>query len=112
MHCHINKCNSFSQAAQDYQALPGISPLMIREANLHHSCSVVGHLYYSKAFPLTFSDFCNRIADCIAEVEVVGREWRFFFLVILGHQHMEDDYMKRMMILLPFVILRHQHGRL
>jgi hypothetical protein len=59
---------AISQAAEDYQALPSVSPSTIRQANLH-SCSVVGHLYYSKAFPLTFTDFCDRVADCVAAAE-------------------------------------------
>jgi hypothetical protein len=64
---------AISQAAEDYQALPSVSPSTIRQANLH-SCSVVGHLYYSKAFPLTFTDFCDRVADCVAAAEAEAED--------------------------------------
>lgn len=52
------------QASVDFQALP-VDTSDIRHQ--HASCSLITHLYYSKAFPLTFSEFCARIADSVDE---------------------------------------------
>jgi hypothetical protein len=59
---------AISLAALDYQSLPGIDGTQIREANLHAS-SFVAHLYYSKAFPVSFVEFCNRVALCVEDSE-------------------------------------------
>jgi hypothetical protein len=59
---------AISKAAYDYQALPGIDPSHIRRANLNPS-SIVAHLHCSKAFPISFVDFCHRIALHVEDLE-------------------------------------------
>jgi hypothetical protein len=56
---------AISQASSDFQSLPFVSSSDIRDQSA--SCSVIAQLYYSKAFPLTFGDFCERIADSVEE---------------------------------------------
>jgi hypothetical protein len=57
---------AISQAVEDFQVVPGFRPDDIR--NQRPGCSSIAQLYYSKAFPLSFGDFCCRIGDHIEEL--------------------------------------------
>jgi hypothetical protein len=55
---------AISQASSDFLSLPfGSSDIRNQSA----SCSVIAQLYYSKAFPIAFGDFCERVADTVEE---------------------------------------------
>jgi hypothetical protein len=59
---------AISKAVEDFQVVPGFRPDDIR--GQRPGCSSIALLYYSKAFPLTFGDFCCRIGDRIEELAV------------------------------------------
>jgi hypothetical protein len=56
---------AISQAVDDFRVIPGFCPIDIR--NQRPGCCLIAQLYYSKAFSITFSEFCCRIADCLKE---------------------------------------------
>jgi hypothetical protein len=56
---------AITQAAEDFRVLPGYRPSDIR--NLRPGCSSVTQLYYSKAFVVSYSEFCSRVADSVEE---------------------------------------------
>jgi hypothetical protein len=56
---------AISQAVDDFRLLPGFRPADVRHQR--SSCSSVAQLYYSKVFPISFGDFCVRIADSLEE---------------------------------------------
>ena len=53
------------QAVEDLKSIPGVSPSDIRKQK--SSCTSLVQLYFSKAFPLNFSGFCDRVADKLEE---------------------------------------------
>jgi hypothetical protein len=50
-------------AVEDFRVLPGFSPTDIR--NQRPACSAITQLYYSKAFVISYGDFCIKVADSV-----------------------------------------------
>ena len=61
-YCAIAAVN---QAVEDLKSTPDVSPSDIRKQKT--SCTSVVQLYFSKAFPLNFSEFCHRVAKKFEE---------------------------------------------
>ena len=61
------------QTASDLLTIPGFEPRHIRRQG--RVASSIAGLYFSKSFPITYGDFCHRVADFVEqELEVSSEE--------------------------------------
>jgi hypothetical protein len=56
-----------NQSAEDLQASSGVQPCYVRTQR--PDCVGILRLYFSKSFPISFSEFCHRVADKLEELE-------------------------------------------
>jgi hypothetical protein len=58
---------AINQTASDLLAIPGFQASHARSPRRHPGIAAVAGLYYSKAFPISYADFCCRVADKVEE---------------------------------------------
>jgi hypothetical protein len=60
---------AITETVEDFRVLPGYSPNGIR--HLRPGCSSITQLYYSKkSFPISYGEFCSRVADHIDDTSL------------------------------------------
>jgi hypothetical protein len=55
------------QTASDLQGIPGFQACHARTPRRHPGTAAIAGLYYSKAFPISYTDFCCRVANKVEQ---------------------------------------------